>query len=142
VRAGVALTYDAAAVTVDELTHAIAALPLDEARALLAALNVRLAVEKPEPDWRYMAAVYGAPPAPPDNDAYWPHVLVLRAVGPDRVRVISRLRAALGVSLLEAKAAADAAPCELATSPERTPAQGLADVLTAAGATVDVRRAP
>ena len=127
--------------TVDELAHAIAALSLDEARALLAALRARLALDEPEPDWRYMAAVYGAPPVPWDDDAYWPHVLVLRAVGPDRVRVIAQLRAALAVSLVAAKAAADAAPCELATFPERAPAQRLADALTAVGATVDVRRA-
>ncbi|TAK21713.1 MAG: hypothetical protein EPO40_29920 [Myxococcaceae bacterium] len=128
--------------TVDELAHAIAALSLDEARDLIAALQVRLAIDSPEPDWRRMGVIYGAPPLPWDDDAYRPHLLVLRAVGADRARVILHLRVTLSLSVVEAKAAVDAAPCELATFPDRGAARLAADALTAVGATVDVRRAP
>ncbi|MDB4929790.1 MAG: hypothetical protein JWM10_2274 [Myxococcaceae bacterium] len=125
--------------TVEEIAEAVAALSLDEARALVAALQARLALEDPMPDWRNMVVLYGAPPTPENRTAYLPHALVLLAVGPKRALVISALRVAFSISMAEAKAAADAAPCSLGTMPDEFAANAVADALRAVGATIELR---
>jgi len=131
-------------VNVYEFADAIAALSLDEARALVAALRARLALDAPsEPDWRHMVVLYGHPPGSRERDeAYAPHALALRAVGPNRVQVMSQLRVALSLTLGEARAAVDGAPCELGVFPDRATARKVADALAAAGAAADVYLAP
>ena len=42
---------------------------LDEARELLSVLRVRLMLDEPEPEWRRLAVIYGAPSVPRDDDA-------------------------------------------------------------------------
>ena len=125
--------------SVEEIAEAIAALSLDEARALVLALRTRLAVLDPQPDWRYVAVVYGAPPLPRNDENYAPHAVLLRAVGPKRALVISQLRVALSATNMEAKAVADAAPCPLGPFPDVFTANMAADALRAVGATVDVQ---
>ncbi|MDO9019210.1 MAG: hypothetical protein Q8S73_31670 [Deltaproteobacteria bacterium] len=125
--------------TVEEIAESVAALSLDEARALVLALQTRLELEDPVPDWRHVAVIYGAPPWSRNEDEYAPHVVLLRAVGPKRALVISQLRVALSASIVEAKAAADAAPCPLGPFPDVFTASIVADALRAVGATVDVQ---
>ncbi len=132
--------------TLEQLVEAIAALPLTEARALLEALTARLAIEAPPSDTRFdrreAVAAYGAPPHWREFDErFEPHVVRLVASGPDRTQVMRQLRLALSVSLAEAKAAVDGAPCDLGEFPDRDAARAVQSVLVAAGATVDVRRA-
>ncbi len=130
--------------TLAQLVEAIAALPLTEARALLEALTARLAVEAPPPDTRFdrreAVAAYGAPPHwRAFDERFEPHVVRLVASGPERTQVMRQLRLALSVSLAEAKAAIDGAPCDLGEFPDREAARAVQSALVAAGATVDVR---
>ena len=125
--------------TVEEIAEAVAVLSLDEARALVLALQTRLALEDPVPDWRHVAVIYGAPPSPRNEADYAPHAVLLQAVGPKRALVISQLRVALSATIIEAKAAADATPCPLGPFPDVSTANRVAAALRAVGATVDVQ---
>ncbi|MFO0626106.1 MAG: hypothetical protein U0325_10855 [Polyangiales bacterium] len=127
---------------IDELADAIATLPLDDARALVAALKARLAVDDPLSDLGSLSALYGAPPRLDDDPVYRPHRMVLVAVGPDRARVISAIRVAFSRSVVDAKAIADAVPCELGTMPDGFAAEAIVQAIRAAGATIDVHPLP
>ena len=124
---------------IDEIAEAVAALSLPDARALITALKARLALEDPPPDWTRAAALYGAPPPPADPSPYLPHAVVLQAVGPNRLQLISALRVALSLSMADAKALVDAAPCLLRTVPDEFAALDLARALRAVGASVTLR---
>lgn len=131
--------HDGDGVTVDALVEAIAKLSVDEVRALIAALQARLAIE-PEDPWRWAVPAYGNPPFLWENDAYEAHTVRLTAVGPRRALVITQLRQVLGIALTEAKALADKAPCALGEFPDRERARSIAAVLEEAGATAEVRK--
>lgn len=129
--------------TVDELADAIAALSLDEVRALLDALRTRLAIEdERDARWRWAVPAYGNPPPPWGYDEDWRAWAVhLSAVGPRRALVITQLRAVMALTLPEAKAWIDKAPCELGVFEDPDRARAVCDVLREAGASAEVRKA-
>lgn len=121
-----------------QLAAIIAALPLDEARALVEALRERLAVAAAEDDaydGRSFFAVYGAPPPPEHPDC----VVVLHDLGPDRLRVMACLRARLALGLSEARAAVTIPPVTFGPFGDRPWAESFASALRAEGATVSLR---
>lgn len=124
---------------IEGIADEVAALSLDEARTLVAALKARLAIDDAPIDVWSTAPMCGAPPPPENPTAYLPHALVLQRVGPNRAQVISALRLALAVSMADAKALADAAPCTLATVPDEFAALDVVRAMRAAGATVELR---
>ncbi len=126
--------------TVDALADAIASLSLAEARALLAGLRARLALEEEAWSFASMGAVYGAPPMPFDDGRYEPHAVALEAVGPRRLEVMAALRAQLPLSVREARDSLDATPAALGPFEDRAAAERVAASLSEVGATVRVTR--
>lgn len=124
-----------------ELAQIIAALPLEEARALVEALRLRLAVTEVDADALDdvgFFAVYGAPPPPERGDC----VLVLQDAGAARLQVMALLRARLALPLSDAKEVVNHLPATLGPFEDRAWAEDLAAGLRAAGATVTLRDLP
>jgi ribosomal protein L7/L12 len=124
-----------------ELADIIAALSLDEARALVGALRERLAVAEAEDDafdGRNFFAVYGAPPPPEHRDC----VVVLHDAGPERLRVMACLRTRLALGLFEARAAVTSPPVTFGPFDDRPWAEFFASALRAEGATVSLHDVP
>ncbi len=126
--------------TVEELTAIIAGLTREEVLVLVEALRARLAVGDGPDDWGGAAAAYGGPPRAEWGSTYYlPHVVDLRAVGRFRELLIARVRVALSVSMAQAKAVVDSAPCEIGRFANYGEAETAAVALRGVGADVEVR---
>lgn len=125
--------------TPQELADLLASLTLVEASELAAALRARLDLRGGPDDDGGMVVLYGSPPWPREVEDPR-RAVVLTEVGKFRELVIMAVRTALSVTMAAAKAAVDAAPCELARFDDFSDAYALANRLRAVGATVDVRK--
>jgi len=127
-----------AKLSMDEILDAIGEMSLIEVSELVKKFEEKFGVSAAAP----VAIAAGAAPAAAEaaaDEEKTEFDVILKDVGPEKIKVIKEVRALTGLGLKEAKAVVDGAPGPIREGIEKAEAEKTKETLEAVGATVEIK---
>ncbi|MBI5117664.1 50S ribosomal protein L7/L12 [Candidatus Poribacteria bacterium] len=123
----------------DQIMSAIEEMTVLELSELVKKLQDKFGVSAAAPVAVAMAPGAAAAPAAAEVEEKTEFKVILKEVGPEKIKVIKEVRALTGLGLKEAKAVVDEAPKPIKESASKEEAEKIKTTLAAVGATVEIQ---
>jgi large subunit ribosomal protein L7/L12 len=126
-----------AKLSMDEILDAIGEMSLIEVSELVKKFEEKFGVSAAAP----MAVAAGAAPAAEaeEEEEQTEFDVILKEIGPEKIKVIKEVRALTGLGLKEAKAVVDGAPGPIREGIDKAEAEKTKETLEAVGATIEIK---
>ncbi len=125
-----------AKLSMDEILGAIEEMTVLELSEMVKALEEKFGVSAAAP----MAAAAAAPAAAAaEEEEQTEFDVILKEIGPEKIKVIKEVRALTGLGLKEAKAVVDGAPGPIKEGADKEEADKMKTTLEAVGATIEIK---
>ena len=125
-----------AKLSMDEILGAIEEMTVLELSEMVKALEEKFGVSAAAP----MAAAAAAPAAAAaEEEEQTEFDVILKEIGPEKIKVIKEVRALTGLGLKEAKAVVDGAPGPVKEGADKEEADKMKATLEAVGATIEIK---
>ena len=125
-----------AKLSMDEILGAIEEMTVLELSEMVKALEEKFGVSAAAP----MAAAAAAPAAAAaEEEEKTEFDVILKEIGPEKIKVIKEVRALTGLGLKEAKAVVDGAPGPVKEGADKEEADKMKATLEAVGATIEIK---
>ena len=126
-----------AKLSMDEILDAIGEMSLIEVSELVKKFEEKFGVSAAAP----MAVAAGAAPVAEaaEEEEQTEFDVILKEIGPEKIKVIKEVRALTGLGLKEAKAVVDGAPGPIREGIDKAEAEKTKETLEAVGATIEIK---